>query len=135
VLVPGDSLLTRIIRLENLSQDLETFPAGSTGIQSGKIVALVNNVLEHADARNITHAGNIVGLSVEARSANELVKVQNIGKLVSVYNFGIQAPVIVGKNGNPAYGVDSDFVFVQYIGIASPPDTLIIQNDNTAYIL
>lgn len=117
VLTDGDSVLVRLTALEN-AQGFTYYTAGSSGVQTAKLVALDNGVVEHADCTNINHAGSVVGIAMESASPGSQVRVQSTGAYSSsLLSLTADGPGMVGTNGNIVTTVPLGAVFIQFIGV------------------
>ena len=135
VLTNGDSVLARLNALEN-AQGYTYYTAGPAGIQTAKLVALVDNVVYHADCTNINHAGKLVGISVESASPGDQVKVQGSDIFSSsLLSFISTGSAIVGKNGAIVTTVPGDAVFIQFAGVIVGPNKVALFVDPDSYII
>jgi hypothetical protein len=136
VLVPGDSVLVRLSALENASTSYSSYIAGNGGVQHGKILALINGRVVHADSTNIAHANKIIGVSIESASSGDIVRVQQVGLFTRLYPFStVEGDIFLGTNGEPSSILLSNSVFRCVVGNCINDSTIYISIDRTIITL
>ena len=122
-----DDIIKEIESSGDIVPAYTTFIAGVSGVQTGKLLANVNNVVIHADITDIQHAGNIVGIAKEPASEGIEVKVQQYGIYTdSNFNFSGTGPLLPGTNGAITLSLNASAVFSQFVGIALASDKMFI---------
>jgi len=136
VLVPGDSVLVRLTALENASTSYSTYIVGDVGVQHGKILALQNGKVVHADCFNIAHANKIIGISIESASTGDPIRVQQAGLFTRLYPFNtVEGDVFLGTNGEPSSTLLPNSAFRCVVGNCINASTIYIAIDRTIITL
>lgn len=93
---------------------------------------MIDNVVVHANAENIQHAGAIVGVSVDSASAGNNVKIQLAGLYTSsLFTFPRNGKVYVQHDGTLGLTPLPTSAFIQVVGYAVGPQTIYIDIDRT----
>lgn len=135
VLTPADSLLLRLQTLESVTAGFTEVTAASN-IQSSKIVAITGAGVVHADCTDLTHAGKIIGISLESAGAGEQVRIQQFGLHSSnSLSFSFIGAAMVGTNGSAVNAVPVGATFVQFVGSVLAATQILIDIDNSVMLL
>lgn len=118
-------MLVRLINLESATLGYTAYRAGQN-IQTSRVLVFLNGKVYHADATNINHAGNVVGLAIESASTDEYVKVHAGGPYIgplAIYpedGYGY-----VGTNGLVVAAPSLDYTFIQGVGMVTSPYAIV----------
>ena len=117
----------RVVFIEVESSEVYThrYTVGPGGIGAFKVVWIDNEgVVHEADCRNEAHFGRVIGMTLEARPAGELVRVQNRG-YINNPDWDLEMNrYALGLNGELASAFSADARYIQEIGFTLDRHTL-----------
>jgi hypothetical protein len=99
----------------------QTYTAGSSGVQTGKVVYFDGSVVNHASANNVAHAGKVVGIASEPAGPGAQVRVQCYStlELSEGFTFGVTSgSLFLGNNGVIVAAPPVDSAFIQSVALA-----------------